>query len=169
MLHWQSSTAFQPVSLTSVFANSFHEHMGWHSHHRALVFPRCWCPCLDVHRISHLAHSCLHSWLHYPNHQSSEVNVWCRRHFQRRYNENIKMDDGWFFWLGGHSNFTSSCREVLCRKSWWQRWSFWECKCRRTLEWKVWVGCVDDLFGIWNVSYSSYLLLLCIRFLQCST
>jgi len=33
---------------------------------------------------------------------------------------------------------------------------------------KVWLGCFDDLFSIWNVSYSCYLHVLSTRFLLCS-
>ena len=52
----------------------------------------------------------------------------------------------------------STSRDVLCRQSWWQRWSFWQLKYSRTIMLEVWAGCFDDLLGIGNVSYSCYLL-----------
>ena len=58
--------------------------------------------------------------------------------------------------------------QVLCSQSWWQRWSFWQCKCSRTIRLKQWPGCYDDLFHAPNVSKSFHLLILSARFLLCS-
>jgi len=55
-------------------------------------------------------------------------------------------------------NFSFSYRVVLCRQSWWQRWSFRQFKCSHTILSKELPGCFDDLFSIWNVSYSWHLL-----------
>ena len=60
---------------------------------------------------------------------------------------------------------SSFSREVLCRQSWWQRWSFWQFKCSRTIMLKEWRGCFDNLFSVRNVSYSGHLLVLSARFL----
>jgi len=62
---------------------------------------------------------------------------------------------------------SSSSREVLCRQSWWHRWSFRHFKYSRTMMLKVWPWCFDDLFSIWNISYSSHWLVLSARFLLC--
>jgi len=64
---------------------------------------------------------------------------------------------------------SSSSREVICRQSWWQRWSFWQFKCSCTIMLKVWLGWFDNLFSIGNVSYGCDLLVLSERFLLCST
>jgi len=63
----------------------------------------------------------------------------------------------------------SSSREVLCRQSWWQRWSFWQFKCSRTIMLEVWPGCFDNLFGIGNVSNCCHLLGSSARFILWST
>jgi len=60
-LHWQSSTTFQPVSLTSVSAESIQEQLVWRWQCCALDFPKPWCHCLVLHRIHCLPHNCLHS------------------------------------------------------------------------------------------------------------
>jgi len=64
---------------------------------------------------------------------------------------------------------SSSPREVLWRQSWWQRWSFWQCKCSRTIMLKEWPGCFGDLFRFRTVSYGCHLLILSVRLLLCST
>jgi len=71
--------------------------------------------------------------------------------------------------LADIQDLSSSCREVLCRQSWWQRWSFWQFRCSSTIRLKEWRGCFDDLFRVWNLSYSSHLLILRARFLLHST
>jgi len=62
-LHWLSSTAAQPVSLTFMLAESIQEHLVWHSHLTALglLDPQChylawhWIHCLPPsHLCSHL-------------------------------------------------------------------------------------------------------------------
>ena len=55
-------------------------------------------------------------------------------------------------------DLSSFSKEVVCRQSWWQRWSFWQFECSRTIMLKKWPGCYDDLFRVWNVSYSGHLL-----------
>jgi len=67
------------------------------------------------------------------------------------------------------SCFSPSSREVPCRQSGCQRWSFSQYICCHTIRWKVWPRCSDDLFSIWNVSHSCYLLGLGERYLLCST
>ena len=62
-----------------------------------------------------------------------------------------------------------SSREVLCRQSWRQWWSFRQCKCSCTIMLKVWPGCFDDLFSNWNVSYGCHFHVFSARFLLCST
>jgi len=62
-------------------------------------------------------------------------------------------------------DLSSSSREVLCRQSWWQRWSFWQFKCSGTIMLKEWPGCFDDLFCVRNLSHGGYLLVLSARFL----
>jgi len=47
---------------------------------------------------------------------------------------------------------SSSFRKVLCRQTWWHRWSFWQFKCSRTFILKFWPGYFDDLLCIWNVT-----------------
>jgi len=64
---------------------------------------------------------------------------------------------------------SSSSREVLCRQSWWQRWSFWQFKCSHTIMLEEWIGCLDDLFRVWNVSYGGHLLVLSVWILLCNT
>jgi len=64
---------------------------------------------------------------------------------------------------------SSSSREVMCRQSWWQRWSFWQWICSRTSMLNIWQWCFDDLFGIWNAFYGCHLLVLSLRFYLCST
>ena len=64
---------------------------------------------------------------------------------------------------------TLSSRVVLCRQSWWQRWSFRPFKCHRTMMLKEWPGCCDDIVCIRNVSSGCHLLVFCARFLQRST
>ena len=66
-------------------------------------------------------------------------------------------------------SLTLSSRAVLCRQSWCHRWFFRQFKCSLTIIFKVWLGCFDDLFSIWNVSYSCHLFILSARFLLCST
>jgi len=65
--------------------------------------------------------------------------------------------------------FSWASWEVLCRRSWWQRWSFPQYKCSCTIMLNVSPACFDNLFSIWNVSYSGHLLVLSARFLLCST
>jgi len=62
-----------------------------------------------------------------------------------------------------------SSREVLCRQCLWQRWSFWQFKCSRTIMLKVRLWGFDDLFSVQNVSYGGHLLVLGARFLLGST
>ena len=80
---------------------------------------------------------------------------------------------GWMtvdcFHLADIQYLGSSSREVLCRQSWWHRWSFWQFECSRTIMLTVWPGCFDDLFDIWNASYCCYLVVLSVRFLLCRT
>jgi hypothetical protein len=64
---------------------------------------------------------------------------------------------------------SSFCREVLCRQCWWHRWFFRQFKCSRTIMLKDWLGCFDDLFGIWIVSYSCHLFVLSVTLLLCSS
>ena len=49
-----------------------------------------------------------------------------------------------------------SLREVLCRKGWWHRWSWWKLIYSCSIILKVWLGCFDILFCIWNVSYGRH-------------
>jgi len=58
-----------------------------------------------------------------------------------------------------------SSREVLCRQTWWQRRSFWQCKCSHTIMLKEWQACFDGLFCVRNGSYGIHLLLLSMWFL----
>ena len=67
-----------------------------------------------------------------------------------------------------NSYLSLSPREVPCRQSWWQRWSFRQFKCSCTIMLKEWPGCFDDLFRVRNVSYSCHLLGLMARFILCS-
>jgi len=60
---------------------------------------------------------------------------------------------------------SSSSREVHCRQSWWQRRSFWQFKCNHTIMLKEWLGCVDNIFRVRNVSYGGHLLVMSARFL----
>jgi len=64
---------------------------------------------------------------------------------------------------------SSSSREVLRRQRLWQRWSFRQYKCSRTIMLKEWPGCIDHLCSIRYVCYSCDLLVLSTRFLLCST
>jgi len=57
-------------------------------------------------------------------------------------------------------NLSSSSREVLCRQSWWHRWSVRQFKCSHAIVLTVWPACLDDLFSIRNESYGSHLLVL---------
>jgi len=66
-------------------------------------------------------------------------------------------------------DLSSPSREVLCRQSWWQRWSFWQFECSRTMMLKDWPGCINDLFRVRKVSYTGHLLVLSARFLLGST
>jgi len=65
--------------------------------------------------------------------------------------------------------FSSSSRLVLCRYSWWQRWSFWKFDCSRAIMSEVWPGFFDDFFNIGNVSYGGHLLDSSAGFYLCST
>jgi len=62
-----------------------------------------------------------------------------------------------------------SSREVFCRQCWWHKRFFRQFKCSSTIMWKEWPGCFNDFFGIWNVSYSCNLCMLCAEFLLCSS
>jgi len=64
----------------------------------------------------------------------------------------------------GIQNLSSSSREVLWRQSWCQRWSIRQSECSRTIVFKLLPQCIDDLSGIWDVSYCSHLLVLKARF-----
>jgi len=66
-------------------------------------------------------------------------------------------------------DLSSSSREVLCRQSWWQRWSFWQLNCSCAIMLEEWPGCLDDLLRIWNVLYGGHLPVLSTKFLLCST
>jgi len=48
-----------------------------------------------------------------------------------------------------------SSRQILCRLSWWQRWSFRQFKSSCTAMLAAWLGCFYDHFCIWNVSHNS--------------
>jgi len=71
--------------------------------------------------------------------------------------------------LAGIWYLSSSSREVLCRQSWWQMWSFWRFKCSRTIMLKEWPECSDDLFGVRNVSHGCHPLVVSATFLLGST
>jgi len=64
---------------------------------------------------------------------------------------------------------SSSSRVVICRASWWQRWSFWQFKCSHTMRLKEWPECFDDLFCVRNVSSGCHMLVFSARFLLGST
>jgi len=59
--------------------------------------------------------------------------------------------------------------EVLCRQRWWQRRSFWQFECSRTIMLKEWPQCFYNLFRVWNVSHGSHLHVLSVRFFLGST
>jgi len=48
------------------------------------------------------------------------------------------------------SDLSSCSREVLCRQTWWQRWSFWQFKCSRTIMLKEWPESATTLVSVWN-------------------
>jgi len=52
---------------------------------------------------------------------------------------------------------------------WWQRRSFWQCKCSRTIMSKKWWVWFDDLFRVRHDSHSSHLLVSSARFLLSRT
>jgi len=64
---------------------------------------------------------------------------------------------------------SSFSREVLCKHTWWQRWSFWQLKCSCTITLTEWPGWFDDLFHVINVYYGCYLHVLSATFLLCYT
>jgi len=102
LLHWPSSIAFQPVSLTSMFAKSIREHLVWHSHHTALGIPVLGCHSLGIDQIQRLP--CNRYWcqLDYPSHYSSLPNHCYAKCFQVHYPHHFRLDDGWLFWISRH-------------------------------------------------------------------
>jgi hypothetical protein len=46
----------------------------------------------------------------------------------------------------------SSLVMVLCRQSWWYRWSFWQLRYSRTIRLKQSPGCFDDHISISNIT-----------------
>jgi len=60
-------------------------------------------------------------------------------------------------------------RKVVCKPSWWQRWSFRQLKCSCAIMLKVCPGCLDNLPHIWNVTNGCHLLDLSTRFILHST
>jgi len=60
---------------------------------------------------------------------------------------------------------SSLSMEVVCQQCWWQRWCFQHLECSDTIIFKVWPGCFDNLFSVWNIFYDCQLVVLIARFL----
>ena len=168
-LCWPLPTHFQPVSSTSVLAESIQEWLVWCSHPTALGLPDARCHWPFLGQIEHLPHNCLRCHLEYPIPHCSLANFGCPKCYQVCNHHHFWLDNSWFCWFGGHWSLSSSCREVHCGQSLWQRWSFWQFKCSHIIMWKESPGCIDDLFRVQKSSYGCHLLVSSPRFLLCIT
>jgi len=167
-LRWQSLPRFQPLSLTSVLAKSIEEHLVQHPQPSALGFLKPCGLCLAPYWIHHLTRSPPRSRLYDRNYYSRSANFRVRKCFQVHFAHQFRVDDSQVNWFGGRLIFQFSSREVVCRQSFWLRWSLWQFKCSCTIMLEIWPGCFDDLFGIWIVSLASGMRVSIRRFLQYS-
>jgi len=104
-MYWPSPTTFQPVSLTSVLAESMQEHLVQHSHPAAPGYPDPGCHCNTLYQIQHLPHNRLRCHLEYPSSHSRLANFRYPKCFQVRYPHQFRLDDGRFLWSRGHLIF----------------------------------------------------------------
>jgi len=162
-------TPLQPLSLTSVLPISIWGHLVWHWHATALCIPNPQWHCPALYQIQCLPRNCLRCQYDYSPPDSSLANFQCPKIHQVHCSHHFWLDDSPCIFFGRHLRHQFVLREVLCRQSWWQIWSFWKSKCRRTIMLEDWSECFDNLFIIWNIYYSCTLLLLCSKFLLSST
>jgi len=176
LLHWLWPSLFRPCTLTFVLVESIWEHFVQYAHPTALGFQDPWIifylyigfnVCLPI--IFAVI------WIIQVVIRIIQVAIPVKPIFSVRnsFRCTILITFGWmtvdFLYLENIYYLSLSSREILCRQSLWQRRSFWQFKCCRTILLKEWPGCFDDLFSTWNASYSCQLLVLCARFLlSCS-
>jgi len=168
-LQWESLTPFQPNLLTSVLADSIQKCLVRHSQSGALGF----------HSLDDIAQLyigiivCLtvvsaYAWIikiTFPLKPTvSEGNVFLYA---------ILVTIGWMTVDCSESGDIQYCSlsswEVHCRQSWWQRWFSWQFKICCNIMVEIIPGCIDDHFGIWNVTYGCQWLVLSTRFYLCCT
>jgi len=169
LLYWLSGRSFQPVSLTSLLAESIWEHLVLHSHPAALGY---WDPrfhCLAVCRIHCLPASSLSCHLDCPSPQFCQANFWCPECFQLPYPHRIQLDDGQFFAFGGHFILDFFLQGGLLQKQLVAQVIFPTMKCSHTIMLNVWLRCFEHVFSMWNLSNSCHLSVLSARFLLCSS
>jgi len=102
-LYWPSLTPFQPLSLTSMLAESIREHWVRHSHPTGLGYLHRRCHCQELWRIHFLPPSRLHCHLNYGSPHSSQTNRCCPKCFQVNYHHHLLLDGSRFFWFCAHS------------------------------------------------------------------
>ena len=168
-LHWPSPTLFQPVSLTSVLAESIRRDLHWHSPPPALGILEHRCQCLALFEIQLLPCNCLCCHLDYPPCHSCQANCVCPPCCQVRCHHHFGLDDGQFFWFRGYFRFEFVIQGGCLLTSWWERRCFGQFKCSGTILLRVWPEYFDSCFHVQNVSCSWQLLVLSPRFLLCST
>ena len=159
---------FHPFSLTSMLANSMWERLVQNSHPTARGFPDPPCHWPALYQIEHLPPYLFRCRWHNANGHSCLPMAGVRNASgcDNLITFDLMTVDS--FHPADILYLSLSSREVLCRQSSWQRWSFQQFKCSHSLMLEEWPGCFDKLFSVRNVSCGCHLLVLSARFILCS-